>query len=165
MNTYRRSTIAGTLFIFLLGGVFCLPGCRGVSAVVNQAEREAFSELPYPEQAEVGPALDVHVERDGREIRVINLTPRPLGRVQIWLNAEYVRVVEGLPIGTTELSLPRWVNQYSEPYPVGTLLSPDRNQPLALAELYDPQTGLRQQLVVRRTDDKRATGSLTTSGN
>ncbi|QDU71853.1 hypothetical protein [Mucisphaera calidilacus] len=140
-----------------------LSGCRGTESVVSGAERAEFSQLSYPSDATVGPPLEVHVVRDGRRgLRVMNLTPADLGRVQVWLNAEYVRVVDEVAIGETWLSLRRWVNGFGESYPTGTFFSPDKNQPLALAEVYDPSTGLRRQLVVRRSDDRRATGALTT---
>ncbi len=140
-----------------------LVGCRGAGDLLAETQARDVATLAYPEEAQVGPDLPVHVVRDGRQIEVINLSSRSYRRVELWLNQAYARPVDRLEIGKNWLSLRRFVNDFGETYPTGTLLSPDKNEPVVLAELYDPSTRVKHRLVVRPSGDERETGSLQTS--
>lgn len=124
-------------------------GCVAPLPVSQQEERQRLARLDYPADAEHGPDLDIVVRRDGRHATLINRTPRTYRDVRIWLNQQYVRELAFIDIGpANKLDLTRWINEHREPFPVGTLLAPDKAFPVVLAELIDPATGLRHRLLV-----------------
>ena len=154
-----------SLWLRLIAASLCvlpLAGCDGPDSLIDEARAQQQAELIYPEAAELGPDLEVLVMRDRRKIRLVNLTPRSLRRVQVWLNAEYTRTLDRIEIGSDNVfALRRWVNSHGESYPTGSFLAPDKSRLLALAEVYDPRTGLRHRLVVQPQQDT-VTGSLQT---
>ena len=114
----------------------------------QQQNRERLAELDYPAEAEYGPDLDIVVRRERDRVNLINRTPRSYRDVRIWLNQQYVRDVMRIDIGPdNEYLLGRWTNEHREGFPVGTLLAPDAADPIVLAELMDPATGLRHRLL------------------
>lgn len=116
---------------------------------VGQAERRArLAALDYPADAEYGPDLDVVVDREGSTVVLVNRTPAVYRDVRVWLNQQYVRELPRIEIGPgNRFDLTRWVNEHREPFPVGSLLAPEEAQPVLLAELFDPETGLRHRLL------------------
>lgn len=116
--------------------------------------------MGYPQGAPLGEDLDIIVRQEGGDIVVLNRTAGTYPKLALWLNQQYVRVVDRLPIGeAVELSLEGFFNERGQPYPVGGLLSPDRTAVLVLAELYDAGAGMmesggnggvRYRLLVRR---------------
>lgn len=138
------------LLIGLLALIATLAGgCQAPLTVGQKEERQRLAAFDYPAEAEYGPDLDLACERQQGTLRIANRTTRGYRDAQIWLNQQYVRVVGSIDIGPDNVyNLTRWVNHYEEPFPVGTLLAPDKAFPVVLAELYDPGTGLRHRLLV-----------------
>jgi len=137
------------MMVALAFGVLTLGGCAVPLTMSQIEERKRLAQLDYPAQAEHGPDLDIVVRRDGDHLTLINRTARPHRDVRIWLNQQYVREVPMIAIGPdNRLGLNRFINQYREPFPVGTLLAPDAAFPVVLAELVNLDTGLRHRLLV-----------------
>lgn len=111
-----------------------------------------LSKLRYPAEAPLGEDLDILVVQEGRWLRLVNRLPQRFEKMQLWLNRQYVGQVEKIEIGTENLlELRRFINEYGEAYPAGGFLQPDKAFPVVMAELYDPQTGQRHRLLVRRS--------------
>lgn len=127
-------------------------GCQalGLGATPDQARMDQLAALVYPREADYGQPLDILVVRQGAAVTLINRTARDYHEVEIWLNQQYVTTLARLDIGPgTHLGLTAFVNRHGEIYPVGGLLTPDLNQKLLMAELFDPATGLRHHLLVQ----------------
>jgi len=126
-----------------------LPACVAPEFTADRDERRALASLAYPADAERGPDLDIAVERRGETLALLNRTARVYRDQQLWLNRQYVNIVPVIAIGAgNTISLPAWINRYTEPFPVGALLTPDSARAVVLAELYDPQTNLITPLTV-----------------
>lgn len=124
----------------------------GIGGQPSAAAIDHLSSLVYPAESDRGQDLDVLVVRNNDNISMVNRTPRVYHNVEIWLNQQYVNIVPRLQIGkdsSTSLSLSTFINRHGEVYPVGGILTPDKNQPLIMAELFDPATGLRHHLLVQ----------------
>lgn len=135
------------LLLVLLPGAGCST-YRDSTASLQTAQR--LSALDYPADAPYGPDLDVLVVRSNADIRLVNRTPRNYSAMQLWLNQQWVADSGLVQIGTDNTRLlTDFVNRLREPYPVGTLLNPEKTYPLVLAELYNPAEGVRHRLIVR----------------
>lgn len=114
---------------------------------IETPRAEALAQLRYPEEAQRGPVLDVLVHTRGREVHLINRTPRNYRGMQLWLNRQYVREVDEVRIGEGNYyDLRSFINHWQEPFPTARLLAPERRRPLVLAELYDPEADVRYPL-------------------
>jgi len=126
-------------------------GCstyRDVTA--TQAQIDQYSALDYPRNAPYGPKLDIQVVRSNGDIRLNNRTASPYRGMTLWLNQQYAGDAGHLVIGTENVRvLTDYINRHREPYPVGTVLNPDKTAVLVLAELYNPAEGVRHRLVIR----------------
>jgi hypothetical protein len=152
-----------TLLLLIL--VAALAGCTARSPM-SAGRTAELAQLTYPGAddfngpadtpedaagpAPIGEDLTVRVVRDGDALRVTNFEPRRLADMQLWLNQQYVSTVRGLDPGPTRLPLRQFINQHGEHFPLGGLLTPERNFPVVLAELYDPRTGQRHPLILQR---------------
>ena len=124
-------------------------GCTLPVTVSQQRERERYAQLDYLVDAEYGPNLDIVVRRSGDRLTLINRTARDYVDHRLWLNQQFVRDLPRVGIGPDNVyDLRRWVNEHREPFPVGSLLAPDDAEAVVLAELVDPETGLRHRLLV-----------------
>ncbi len=133
-----------------------LAGCRAGGTALDAGAIEALAALAYPERARPAePDPDVLVIRDGEFVRVINRTADAFRGTQLWLNQQYVATPEVLPPGETRLALDTFVNRYREAYPTGTLLTPDADAELLIAEAYDPATDRVSRFVVQPTEPER----------
>jgi len=133
----------------LLALALVLPACRAPESVAARDERRALASLAYPADAERGPDLDIAVERRGTSLALLNRTARVYRDQQLWLNRQYVNIVPVIAVGPgNTVALPKWVNRYAEPFPVGALLTPDDARAVVLAELYDPKANLLTPLTV-----------------
>lgn len=140
---------AFVLPLMLAAMLVSLPGC--VTRKPHRAAKvtAALSNLPYPADAKLGPSLDIVVQREGNDIRIINRTDQPYHHMQLWLNRQYVNRVDDLQVGTGNVfALPRFINQYHEAFPVGSLLAPDKNRQVLSAQLYDPAAKVVYPLIV-----------------
>lgn len=128
-------------------------GCESARWQLPSTSVEMLSGLPYPGDKEHGPDLGIIVVRKANAIVLVNLTPRKLHDMQLWLNHEYVGLVDvieiGNPAGRNRFLLNHFVNQYHEAFPVGRFLTPDKGSMLVLAELYNPATELRHRVRVQ----------------
>jgi hypothetical protein len=132
-------------------------GCAEPTTQTGRQYRAELARLSYPEAAEQGPSRDIHVVRRGDSIQVANRTARDYEDIQLWINSQYVRKIERLPIGTdNRYRLNAFVNRHGERFPLPGLLSPRKTQPVVLAEIYNPQTELRHRLTVQpdETEDE-----------
>jgi len=133
----------------LIVALFCLGACSAKPRV--DAEAIELTKLDYPDEAPRGEDYDIVVERKKGSIRLINRTASVYDKQVLWLNQQYVGKVENIQIGSDNvLSLRRFFNRWGEHFPVGGFFTPDKANPVVLAELVDPSTGARHRLVVRR---------------
>ncbi len=142
-----------TVTLVLAVALAVLAGCRGGAPEAVPEYITTLSQLAYPADAPHGPDLDLVLVRQGDAVKLVNLTARPYRDLQLWLNEQYVGLVDvieiGNPIGGNRLPLSRFVNRHGEAFPVGSFLSPDKGISVVLAELYDPATGLRYRVRVQ----------------
>lgn len=153
MPATRYARFHPTAGLLLLLATVALAGCGGVS----RTHRAELSKLSYPQQAERGPGLEIHVERAGDRIRLANAEPRAFHNMQIWLNRGFVQRIETVAIGSENYyRLGRFVNRHGETYPLAGWLSPRQTEPVVMAELYDPDTDVRHPLIVQpdETEDE-----------
>ncbi len=116
-----------------------------------------LAKLRYPREAPVGRDLDILMLQKDRNFTFVNRTTEAHKNVQLWLNQQYVGLIDEIPIGMSPtFQMGHFINQYGEAYPIGGLLNPDKSYPLVLAELYNPSTenstGQRHKIVVRSED-------------
>jgi len=130
-------------------------GCQADRATALDADTvDRLKRLPYPEDAEYGPDLDIVVTKSRSQAIVSNRTPRSYHRVELWLNRQYVQEIDTIDIGGgNRFALASFINHYGEPFPTPAFLRPDTGAPVILAELYDPATQLRNRLVVQTIDE------------
>ena len=139
-----RPACVTLLAIFLL--------CQGLACsqtpVIDTDRASLLAAIPYPAGAKDGPSLDIVVERKGKRIELTNREPDVYVNMQLWLNRQYLHPVDRLEIGSGNVfELHQFINQFQEPFPTGTWLSPDKGRPVVIAELYDPITGVRYPLL------------------
>ncbi len=140
----------------VLGLAAFAAGCAGPETLGQQEQRQRLAALDYPAEAEYGPDLDIVVHREDRQLSFINRTARPYVDARIWLNQQFVRELPRIDIGPgNDFALRRWINEHAEGFPVGTLLAPDLAEPVVLAELHDPRSGLRHRLLVWPDETER----------
>lgn len=152
------------LFLTILAAAWLPAGCAELSEVelrpltsdarVEPGEVEELSRIPYPEDAPRGPDVDVVVVPHNASIELVNRTASNYENVRIWINEQYVSPEVDLAIGRgSRIDLRRFINALEEPFPTGTLLAPDKSRPVILAEMHDPNLGLRRRLRVQHNDD------------
>ena len=128
--------------------VLATTGC-GIDGL-PQATIDELSALEYPADADYGDDLDIVVVRKGQNLELANREPIVVEDKLLWLNRQYVTYVDRIVIGTgNTVSLDRCINQYQESFPRNQWLHPDRGRPVVLAELYDPDTQLKNRLLVQ----------------
>ena len=116
-----------------------------------------LSKLGYPTEAAAGADLDILVIKKGDAIHFVNRTTIIHRSVQLWINQQYVGLIDEIPIGISgNFALGSFINKYGEAFPVGGFLNPDKSFPIVLAELFNPSadnsTRQRHKLVVRSED-------------
>ena len=160
-----------TLFFTILAAAAWMPaGCAELSelelrpltsdARVEPGEVEELSRIPYPQDAPRGPDLDIVVVPGNASIELVNRTASRHRNVRIWINEQYVSPEMTLEIGRgNRIDLRKCINALEEPFPIGTLLAPDKGRPVILAEMHDPNLGLRRRLLVQHNDDETTTAS------
>ncbi|GAB4111638.1 MAG: hypothetical protein Kow00105_20210 [Phycisphaeraceae bacterium] len=136
--------------LLLLTLMLGLLGCEQPPAVVEGPEAEALAALRYPGQTEHGPDLDIVVVRKGNQITLTNRTAHSYRDMQLWINQQYVRMIDEVRIGTNEpIPLTSFVNRHREAFPVGSFLQPEKARPVISAELFDPKANVRYRLTVQ----------------
>jgi len=169
-------TVLWSVVLGLLSGVAGLGGCSFHAPPPSAQQTAQLAKLRYPKQpAVVVEDLDIVIDRDDGMLTLHNRTPNPYAHVELWLNQQYVCYVDLIPVGTvTQLPLNGFINEFSELFPVGGLLSPDKSAPVLLAEMYQrPAThstasgpsvsavpGKRYRLLVRKEASGRVTGNV-----
>lgn len=113
-------------------------------------EPGALADIAYPGETELGDDLRIIVTRHRNHLTLRNAGPHRIGPAHLWINRAYVTAIPGVEVGAAStVSLDVFRNRHGEPFPRGTLLVPERDQPIVLAEFYDPSTALRHRLIVR----------------
>ncbi len=136
----------------LIIGLLTLSGCSTWNSAALEPEQVSqLAQTPYPQTAPLGDDLDVLVITHGRQLQLVNRTPRSYQNVQLWLNQQFVGNVETIAIGTDNtISLLYFINRYHETYPAGSWLHPDQAFPVVKAEIYDPAQKMRHRLIARQ---------------
>lgn len=149
--TQSQTATVRPLLVALLCLSTLLPAC---AAHVDSERARELAALPYPEQSQVGPALDIVARTEGDSLRLINREPQSFRNVQLWLNRQYVRRIDRIAIGrSNRWSLTSFINRFREPFPIGGLLSPEDRRRVVLVELYDPEADVRYPLIAQPEDD------------
>jgi hypothetical protein len=130
-------------------------GTGGAESAGAATTREAqLAALRYPADARHGQDIDVLIIPASQHITVVNRTTRPLSGVQLWLNQQYVAIVDHLGVGERrQLGLSGFINRHGESFPTAGFLSPDRALRLVHTEFFDPASGLRHRAVVLLADE------------
>lgn len=116
---------------------------------VNAEEMPTVAALAYPKNAGLGKDLDIIVTRKGDTIELANRTALAYKNHYLWLNQEYVILVDQIKIGTeNRCELGGFTDRHHETYPLGSLLTPDKTKPLISADLHNPATNTRHRLIV-----------------
>lgn len=162
MNGLAGRTFFGPLVIAVaLCAALAPAGCRKLQELRSYMAPEQSTFLPilpgeqatgvmtYPAEAPVGEPVDIEVIRlDNARLQLDNRTAHAYHDVPLWLNHEFGRIVEDVPIGRSEvLILESFANHHGEAYPIGRFLKPDRNRPLVMADLF--ADGRLRKLTVR----------------
>lgn len=152
---YRSRSLQHCLAVLLLGVSLACTGCNAAGlGQQDQLTTDKLASLIYPSQSNRGGDLDILVVRTAGSIKLVNRTPRVYHNVELWLNQQYVNIIPKLEIsqssGGKHMSLPTFINKHGQAYAVGGLLTPELNQPLLIAEIFDPATGLRHHLLVQQ---------------
>jgi len=116
-----------------------------------------LAKFSYPQDAAAGGDLDILVIKNGDRIHFVNRTTTVHTKVQLWINQQYVGLIDEIPIGiSSSHPLGDFINRYGEAFPVGGFLNPDKSFPIVLAELFNPSTEnstrQRHKLTVRSED-------------
>lgn len=143
--------------LLLVLAALCLlaTGCqtRGTSATPGQVEE--WSAWRYPADAEYGRDFNLTVVQDRGGITLTNREPNSIGDHELWINRGYARPITAIPVGDpTSLALTGFINRYREPFPVGTLLAPDKTQQVVAVEFYNPRTRTRHKATVWPPGDR-----------
>ena len=126
-----------------------LTGCASKGSGIDAQTVQRLASFTYPESALHGKDFDILVIREGETLKVINQGPDSIRSMQLWLNQQYVKEIDMLPVGESNWALLSFINSFEESYPIGGFLAPDKSRPLLIAELYDPETGNIHRLVVQ----------------
>jgi hypothetical protein len=152
MKQMAKNITSYTLLTAALVCAMMLTGCRAKDSIdqlpsskfffgpkANPRLVDEYRQFKYPGPPR-GDDLDIIVNKRDHNIIFTNRTATTFKNVRLWLNQQYVTVLDTFPVGQT-LSIPvaNFINKHGEPYPAGGLLTPDRGYALVLAELYDPE--------------------------
>ena len=142
---FLAAALSGCGYIQEMKLPFITPSGQKLTDSAASAEIEMQS---YPQQAPLGPSLDIEVIREGNAIIFDNRSVAAYAGVQVWLNHEFGAEISELPIGRSKpIALESFINHYGEVYPVGWFLRPERDRPLIMADLVDQ--GKLHKLTVR----------------
>jgi len=149
-----KTPLTGLLLLLII----CAPsiGCSAQRATLLDADtRQRLSNLPYPEDAAYGPDLNIVVTKSRLNLILSNREPRTFENRELWLNRQYVSEIEQIRIGGgNRYTLTNFINAHGEPFPTPGFLRPDKGAPVVLAELYDPQSKIRNRLLVQTIEDR-----------
>ncbi len=171
MNLMKKLMKKSVLFLVLFGAAFGLSGCeflenaglpemnlspdylllpdRPKAAVVAK-----LADIGYPDDVVTTAQRDILLVRKGAKLTIYNRTAHVYRDFQLWLNGEYVAVIDELKIGRLELGMRGFINEYGESFPVGHFLSPNKAYPVVLAEIVgtdkkSKQSGNRVKYLLR----------------
>ncbi|MFP4145675.1 MAG: hypothetical protein ACLFV3_11085 [Phycisphaeraceae bacterium] len=126
-----------------------LVGCADRTPALSDELVRELAELSWPEDAQLGPALELTAARDDDAVEIANRSEQEFSDVQLWLNRQYVRPLPGFAPGERRrFRLDTFVNSFREPFPTGGLLTPEKARPVLMAHLYDPATDTLYPLTV-----------------
>lgn len=156
---YPPENLRRTTTLLLLSAIATLSllttGCQTRVTSATPSQVEAWSAWRYPADAEYGRDYNLTVVQDGGGITLTNREPNPIRDHELWINRGYARAIASVPVGDpTGLALTGFINRYQEPYPVGTLLAPDKTQQVVAVEFYNPRTQTRHKATVWPPGDR-----------
>ncbi len=157
MKSVRRWQQAAAMAMVLgtMCGCGAAFGTGGAESSGAGTTREAeLAALRYPADARHGQDVDVLVMPASQHITLVNRTTTPLNSVQLWLNQQYVAIVDDLGVGQRQrIPLARFINRHAESFPTAGFLAPDRALRLVHAEIFDPAAGSRHRVIVLLADE------------
>ena len=110
--------------------------CDGPPSTIGPELVRHLAQTPYP-SAFLGADLDIVVVQDEGEIVLTNRTASRYPRSYLWLNQQYVGLLDQIPIGSeVRFQLVDFINEHGEPFSVGGPLTPDKRDTVVLAELF-----------------------------
>ncbi len=142
--------------LLAVGVALALTGCAGPGIFfgpdADPQSVAANGDLKYPKGAPAGEHLDIVAFKEGNQLTLTNRTTRAFTNVQLWINQQYVGIVDTIPVGERKtLMLNQFINEHGEAFPVGGLFNPERSYRLVLAEIFE--TGGRRYRILVRTDE------------
>lgn len=108
--------------------VSLLASCSG-SSKVDYAR-------PYPAGAKQERTVNVQVLRHETEITLTNTSAEELPRSTMWINRQYAKPIEALPIGRSlTLPLSSFRNEFSEPFRAGGFFATEKPDRIAQVQI------------------------------
>ncbi|HBS29560.1 MAG TPA: hypothetical protein DEB06_08950 [Phycisphaerales bacterium] len=116
---HRRAGLAVVLGLFAAA---LLAGCH--------AQRRIDGGRPFPTTLAQAGVSDVQVQRAGTTIRLTNTSARTLGPGVMWINGQFAREIDAIPIGASaSFALADFRNEFGERFRAGGFFAtepPDR---------------------------------------
>ncbi|MEM6553438.1 MAG: hypothetical protein AAF750_15075 [Planctomycetota bacterium] len=150
-----RKTLHTALLLTLATVCLLSTGCQTRVTSATSSQVEEWSDWRYPADADYGRDYNLTVVQDRGGITLTNREPNTIRDHQLWINRGYARPISAIPAGRpTALALTGFINRYQEPFPVGTLLAPDKTQQVVAVEFYNPRTQTRHKATVWPPGDR-----------
>ena len=94
---------------------------------------------PYPKDAVQTSVIDIQAFRSSKHIELTNTSGRAIGPSILWLNAQYCRAIDGIPVGQSlKLPLIEFRDEFNDAFRGGGFFAPERPERLVLAQIETP---------------------------
>src|SRR5690606_3242740 len=131
LSHHTRERLMRMLLVGLL--IVTAVGCQRGVRMADDALLP-LAQLRFPGEAPLGDDLDIVVVRHGSTIELANRTPNSYRDVQLWLNEQWVTVIEQIAIGTgNPPPLDTFGDRHGRTFPTAGLLTPEKTRPLVHA--------------------------------
>lgn len=102
------------------------------------ASRPVVEGPPFPDGLEQTRVLDVHVLRDGTQMKLTNTSSRSFGPVRVWVNRWYGLDVASLKVGETlTLELGDFTDRFGQPFRAGGFFASETADPLVQVQVQE----------------------------
>jgi hypothetical protein len=93
----------------------------------------------YPKDAVQTSVIDIQAFRSSKHIELTNTSGRAIGPSILWLNAQYCRAIDGIPVGQSlKLPLIEFRDEFNDAFRGGGFFAPERPERLVLAQIETP---------------------------
>jgi hypothetical protein len=83
--------------------------------------------------------IDIQAFRSSKHIELTNTSGRAIGPSILWLNAQYCRAIDGIPVGQSlKLPLIEFRDEFNDAFRGGGFFAPERPERLVLAQIETP---------------------------